>query len=461
MRQVTRRERRRWSGVSGPLPSLVAAAGLLLAHGCANPSPPPGGPPDPLPPVVLGVTPDSGSVDTRPRQVDIRFDEVVEERPTGAPTLAGLVLVSPYQGAPDVRWHRDRISVRIPGGWRDSTVYVVTLNPGVTDLRRNVLDSTVTTVFSTGGAIPDTRIRGVVFDWEAWRAVPRALVEALVLRGDDTTRYVGRSDSTGRFDLGYVPPGRLLLRGVLDQNNNFVIDRREAWDTTAVELSDSARVDLYAFVHDTVGPAASEVNVVDSVTVQVALTRPLAMDQRMDVNVASLFTSDSASVMVASVMSLALSDSLAAAIRDSVQRADSVRRADSTAAARILAGDSTITPPAPPIVRPPAAPPLDSATRDSIVADSIRRTPPRPSRPRPVGTIVIQSTTPLQPGARYRLQLNEIRGLDGPPRTSDRTFEVPARDSTPPAPPPPDTIPPSAPPPEAGAGASGGYLLRP
>jgi len=449
---------RRLLGSSTALTSLAAATGALIFVGCANPSPPPGGPPDPLPPVVLSVSPDSGSVDERPREVEFRFDEVVEERPSGAPTLAGLVVVSPYQGEPDVRWHRNRISVRIPGGWRDSTVYVVRLNPGITDLRRNILDSTVTTVFSTGGAIPDTHLRGAIFDWEAGRAAPLSLVEALVLRGDDTTRYVTRSDSAGRFDLGFVPSGPLVMRGVLDENRNFTVDRREAWDTTSVELADSARVELYTFVHDTVGPAASEVAVSDSVTIQVALTRPLALDQPIDTTIASLFTSDSTPVAIASVMSLAMSDSLAAALRDSIRRVDSIRVADSTAAARAAAGDTGAIY-VPPVVEP-EPPQLDSAARDSIVADSIRRTPPEPSRPTPVGTIVIRAAAPLAPQTRFRVQLNEVRGLDGPPRTSDRSFETPERDTTPPAPVVPDSATPdSAPPPPTGAPPDSGRSI--
>lgn len=411
------------SGVVG----LLAAA---LATGCANPSTPPGGPPDPVPPVVTGISPDSGTVGVRPRQVEFRFDEVVAERPARGQSLASIVFVSPYQGEPDVRWHRDRISIRLPGGWRDSTVYVVTLNPGVADLRGNVLDSTTTIVFSTGDAIPDTHLRGVVFDWAAGRAAPLSLVEALVPRGRDTTRYVARSDSTGSFVLPYVPAGAVLVRGLMDANSNFIVDRREAWDTTTVALHDSARVELYAFVHDTVGPGIAELTVRDSMTLHVALTRPLALDQRLDTGVATLLASDSTPVSLTSVLSLAASDSAAAARRDSVQRADSTRRADSTAAARAAAGDTVPLPPAAPPPAAPAPPPLDSAARDSVRADSIRRAPPRPSRPTPVSTIVIRTAAPLAPGARFRLTLGDLRGLDGPPRTSDRTFETPARDTT-------------------------------
>ncbi len=429
-----------WRPVFRYLARMVAVS-LLLAHSsCANQSAPPGGPPDPVPPRVVSITPDSGAVDVRPRTVVFSFDEVVAEKPARATTLADAVLVSPYQGEPDVQWHRDRISVRLPGGWRDSTVYVVTLLPGIVDLRNNVLDTAATTVFSTGGPIPNTKVVGVVFDWETGAISRNALVQALVPRGRDTTRYVARSDSTGRFILPFVPSGSVLMQGIIDANRNFKIDRREGWDSTTVKVVDSAFVELYAFVHDTIGPAVREVTVRDSVTIRLDLTRPLALDQVLDTSLVTLMNADSVQVPLSAVMTVAAADSLAAAARTA---ADTSQRADSAAAP---------PPVAPPDVIPPVAQP------DSARPDSVRRLPPpTPSRRIPYGSIIVRTVAPLAPDTRYLIRLNEARGLDGPARTSDRTFLTAKRDTSPPAPTrqppasvtPPDSIPPVALPPPA------------
>src|SRR6202011_710813 len=64
---------------------LIAAA--LLATGCASPGMPPGGPPDVAAPELVSVTPDTGSVGVKPKEVVFRFDEVVAERPAAATTL--------------------------------------------------------------------------------------------------------------------------------------------------------------------------------------------------------------------------------------------------------------------------------------------------------------------------------------------------------------------------------------
>ena len=114
---------------------LIFASAAMV--GCASQGIPPGGPPDVTPPVLISVTPDSGTVHVSPSSVTFRFDEVVSERPRGAPSLDQLVLISPSDGPPSVDWRRDRLVVKSRHGWRPNTAYSVTVLPGLTDLRGN------------------------------------------------------------------------------------------------------------------------------------------------------------------------------------------------------------------------------------------------------------------------------------------------------------------------------------
>ncbi|HEY0972844.1 MAG TPA: Ig-like domain-containing protein [Gemmatimonadales bacterium] len=431
MRRLTRRGAR---AAASPATAVVVA---VLFAGCAQPAPPPGGPPDPVPPAVVSISPDSGATGVRPDEVEFRFDEVVAERPARGATLAQLVLVSPYDGEPDVRWRRNRITVRPDGGFRDSTVYVVQLLPGVADLRNNVRDSIAVTVFSTGGPIPDTRVEGVVFDWVAQRVIPNALVQAITR--PDSVVYVTRADSSGRFVLPFVPPGAATIVGVGDEDRDLAIDEREPWDSTTVTLTDSVRVELYAFVHDTVGPAVREVAVRDSITIRLTLDRPLDTAQRVDSTLVALLTADSVRVPLASV----------APARDTQPAAPDSIPADTVAAPAdtVVARDTLVAPVSP-----------------DTLAGTTRRLPlPVPTRPPPVTEIDVRAASPLTPGARYVVRLIEARNLLGHARTSDRSFQVPerdttvrdttardttARDTTGAARPTPPATPPAAPPPE-------------
>ena len=82
-------------------PHLLAGA-LLAASACASPGAPPGGPVDKEAPKITNIAPDSGKLGTTPRAVIFRFDEVVSERPSGAPSLEALFIISPSSGEPRV-----------------------------------------------------------------------------------------------------------------------------------------------------------------------------------------------------------------------------------------------------------------------------------------------------------------------------------------------------------------------
>src|SRR5688572_3081954 len=171
------------------LPLVLSGSGwtafLLLA--CARIEPPPGGPPDAAPPQLVRTTPDSlASLPDFSGDVEFSFDEVISEgsspsQGTGTGDLEKLVLLSPTKEIPEVRWRRNRITVRPDEGWQRDRVYRVELLPGVADLRRNRLDSGAVVTFSTGAPAPRTRFEGVVVDWTSARPTPGALIVAMKL----------------------------------------------------------------------------------------------------------------------------------------------------------------------------------------------------------------------------------------------------------------------------------------
>ena len=356
---------------------IAAAAIPLILAACASPGPPPGGPEDPDPPELVSITPDTMATRTSPRAVVFRFNEVVSERPQGATTLGGLFLISPRDGAPDVDWNRTALTVRPRRGWRPNTTYTVTMLPGLIDLRGNVRTEGAVTTFSTGPTIPRTAITGRVFDWTAGTPAPRAIVEAI--SRPDSVVYVAVSDSTGSFDIRHTPPGAYTVRAFVDANNNRGFDERELWDSARVTLTDSTRVELLAFLHDTIGPRISAVAIADSVTLRVSFDRGIDPAQAIGPAMFTLRARDSSVVPIASARS--------------AREWDQARRS-------------------------PA---------DSVPSDTARA--PGPSRPPPVSEVVIELARPLQPAEAYRLQATAVRGLLRTPRTSDRAFTVPERPS--------------------------------
>ena len=409
-------------GESG-LRRLVAVA--LVGFACAQPGMPPGGPPDVAAPQIVGITPDSGAVGVKPNEVLFKFDEVVAERPPSTTSLSDLFLISPRDGAPDASWHRDAVGVRPAHGWRANTPYTVIMMRGLADIRGNVRNTGATTFFSTGTAIPRTRISGAVFDWVAGTPATGALVEALV-PPDTVHPYVGLVDSTGRFAIVHLPAQRYTLRAYLDRNKNLSIDPSEPWDSTVINLTDSSRVDLLIFVHDTLPPRIREVSSTDSLTLRVSFDRPIDPTQTLTTANFALVGPDSAALPI--------------------QRVGPPPK-------------DTTTKPAPRPVTPTRSPTTPArpggVVRGQVPAAPVDTTPPPVmAKPSPISDVELKLQRPLAPKTAYRVRAIGIRGLLGHTGNSERVYTVPAPPPPTPAKAPPTssstptTIPPTTPPPQ-------------
>jgi hypothetical protein len=383
---------------------LMAAA--LLALACASPGMPPGGPPDVTAPQIVAIIPDSGTIGVKPKEVLFRFDEVVSERPPASATLGDLFLISPRDGFPDASWHRDAIGVKPSHGWRANTPYTVILLKGLADIRGNVRNTGASTFFSTGKVIPHTRIAGNVFDWISGSPANGALIESFV-PPDTIHPYVALADTNGAFAIEHVPPTRYTVRAYMDRNKNLGIDPSEAWDSVSVNLTDSARINLVIFTHDTLPPRIAAVRAADSVSLQVGFDKPLDPAQTLTAANFAVLGPDSAPVPIVSA---------------------GPPPKDTTAKQNPPAG-----------VRPPgrtAAP----GRRDTTVA--VRPVMPRPI---PITEVVIKLQRPLTPKVAYRVRAIGIRGLLGRSGDSERAYTVPPPPAAPAAKPAATT--PTTPPP--------------
>jgi hypothetical protein len=384
---------------------------LVAVVGCAQVGAPPGGPEDRNPPRLLRISPDTNALNARPRNVDLRFDEIVNERPArGGQDLASLFVISPRRGRVDVRWRRSRIEIRARRGWLPNTTYTITQLPGVTDLRGNSDSLEYRYMFTTGPSRATSNIRGQVFDWVAARPAPRAYVEAIQL--PDSLTYAEFADSLGRFTFRYLPPGQYHLRALIDANSNRAVDRRELFDSATITLRDSIQREVLAFIHDSLGPGIAEVSATDSTTLRVTFDRPLLPSAAVTSEQFSVRAADSSvvpitAVLVGSAYEKELDDSVRAKVRrDSLTaaaRADSIRRANPQAA-----------PPRPtPPVQLPRRPAADTTP------------PPRPSAPIPETYAVIRLGRPVLPVTSYRVRAEGLRNLMGVYRSSDRVFTTP------------------------------------
>ena len=411
--------------------AALAAAGVIA---CASIGAPPGGPARTTPPELLSVSPESGAVNVRARNVILTFDAVMNDRPAGG-DLEKMFLLSPQEGRPRVRWHRERIEVRPRNGFKPNTAYTLTMLPGLSDLRNNAVKTGKTIIFSTGPAIPPFWILGRVFDWMNERVAPRAFLH--VIRRPDSLQFVAIADSTGQFGIGPLAQGTYLVRAIMDNNNNRGIDPGESWDSVEVTVAGSTSpfIELLAAPRDTIGPRLQTLTAADTLSLVAAFDRPLDPDTPLGAQSVRVVASDSTPLRVASVLTRAQSDSVQKAARDSAAaRADTGARADSARRLSVRRDTSVLR------------------TTGAVMPPS-----PKPSRPAPPREVVVRldSLTPMHSGAAYRVTITNVRGITGRVRTSERVVTIPrprpdtARAApgtrTVPTPVPPTTTPPRPP----------------
>ncbi|HYW50907.1 MAG TPA: Ig-like domain-containing protein [Gemmatimonadaceae bacterium] len=389
--------------------ALTLVGVLALAAACASPGLPPGGPTVSSFPRVIATLPDSNAVNVKPDKVLLRYDDVIGEQANGG-ELSRNVLISPWDGEPRVEWRRTGMTIRPRDRWRTNTAYTITVLPGIGDLRGTPSPFGYVLKFSTGATIPKTVLRGVAFDWAGNRALPKATVQAIDVR-DTTLVYVTVSDSGGRFELGAMPPGRYLVRAIDERSPNRQLDAREPWDSATVTIADSARAELYVFVHDTIPARIAELRQNDSVTIAIVMDKPLRPGVPIPATSARVVAADSSAVPVASVATEA---------EDRVQR----ERADSIA----RTADTTARRPADELGLPRRT--IDPTRR----RDTVAVVPPAiPTRPPPTTELLIRLGAPLRAGTTYRVTLTGVRNLLDIEGTSTRLLIIPraaASDST-------------------------------
>ena len=365
----------------------------LAAFACAKIEPPPGGPPDLLPPGLVATIPDSLAVlPDFSGDVEFIFNETVSEGGSpnmglGTGDLEKLVILSPSDRVPRVKWKRSRVTVSPAEGWQPNRVYRVQLLPGVMDIRRNRSDSGRVVTFTTGAPLPTHRLEGRVWDWSTARPAPRALIVAVLL--PDSLRYRMIADSAGKFDFGPLPAGEYLVYGAVDQNRNARLDSREAWDSATVPPDSSAVRELWTFPHDTVGPRLSKTATADSLTAILTLSQPLDPAQRFDIaEVRVLLLPDSVSVPVLSLLPKE-------------------------------AHDSAYRPP--PLAPDSAAPLVPPARPDTVAAaDSAR-----PARQPLYSTLYLRVGQPWTPKSTYVIEIDSVRNVNGATAEIRGPLEIP------------------------------------
>ena len=490
----TRANRRRLSAGSDGKTAVSARTGIpnaagfvavlalaALAAACARQGPPPGGPEDVRPPVIVATVPESFSTETEfDGPVRFEFDERISERVAGG-EMDRAVIVSPRTGGVRVNHGRGGLSVELDGGFRPDRVYRVTVLPGISDLFGNAMRDPFEIVFSTGPELAPTVVAGMAWDRIQGGPIRGAEIFATPAGGGDP--FVARSDEEGIYALRYLPEGVYALTPFLDRNRNGELDAMEPQGRVDVALgaTDTLFLNLPVLAADTTPAVPVSVTPLDSVTLLVEFDDHMEAELEQPLASASVLrVVDSTTLEVEEILpelaysdwasgvadSLFGADSIAAvesAVEDSIRRAelaladslaptsDSIAAPDDSAAVPsdteagvavdpAAAAESETTGEEPETVAEPVE---DPGPRPPVAVDGrpARRPPPPDAVPTyrtgpggerlPSMVMVVRLLDPLQPGTVYSVSVSGVMNINGVSEGGGAaTFETEAEDTT-------------------------------
>lgn len=377
---------------------LLSACALLLL-GCARIEPPRGGPEDRTPPRLAATEPDSFAI-VAPFDdpVVFSFEERISEQ-----GVVEAVSVSPRTSPVEVDRTRSSIRVSLRRGWEPGRIYQVRVEPTVSDLFGNRLAGPLELIFSTGPAIPDTRLSGTVRDRVSASHQAGARVEAILT--PDSLVYATVTDSTGTWLLRAIPPGEYRIRAYLDANRNRELDPFEARDSAAATVRGTVgeALRLALLLPDGTPPVPGEARAVQD-GVEVTFDDYLDPTQNLAPANVRITGPGGAEIAVTSVRTGSSPPALPASPDPTA--ADT---AADTTAADTTAVDSTV------------------AAADSTAADTA------PAAAAATRTLRITTQSPLAPETMYRVVVTGIRNLNGLVGGGEVSLTTPA--AAPPAPP--------------------------
>ncbi len=229
---------------------LLSGLTFLILAACAKQSTPTGGPRDEDPPVLLESNPATQSLNTRPEEITITFDEYIKlENPSKG------IVITPRIKKDEVEFSalKNVVTVKLNQELEDSTTYVFDFQKSIVDISEENPAENLKLVFSTGNSIDSMSISGKVnFYFPLSKADLKDVLVGIYPVGDTTDvltaqpYYLSQVDTTGTFTITNIKNGQYLAY---------------AWKDTNGTLKAEAKSEDYDFLLDTLNLNANIENI--------------------------------------------------------------------------------------------------------------------------------------------------------------------------------------------------------
>ena len=223
-----------------------------LQYRCAQEVAPQGGKIDETPPVVKEATPPNQSTHFSAKQIDIKFDEFIQN--TG---FAHTLTSPPMEPKPVFKVQGKHLVIVLKNQLRANTTYTINFGDDIKNVTEGKVLQNFTYVFSTGDYIDSQRVSGIVKLAET--GLPAEDYVVSLYPGDTADGflkmrpvYFSRTDKNGSFEIKNVKAAKYNVYALKDQNFNYEYDQPNeniAFMDSTLDLTDTLpkQIELVAF----------------------------------------------------------------------------------------------------------------------------------------------------------------------------------------------------------------------
>ncbi|HSC54534.1 MAG TPA: Ig-like domain-containing protein [Phnomibacter sp.] len=210
--------RKVFRSLAGLLPLGYLLSTMVASPGCANMSPPMGGPKDTLSPILLKASPENYQQHFTSKTVRLEFDEYVEL----GELQNELVVNPPYERIPDISVKLRTVTIKIKDTLQPNTTYSFYFGNAIKDLNEGNPIQNFEYVFSTGDYIDSLQLSGTIID--AQTGLPDSTMTLMLhVSNDDSAvakqnpRYVAKPNGKGNFQFHHLAEGNYYLFAIKDE----------------------------------------------------------------------------------------------------------------------------------------------------------------------------------------------------------------------------------------------------
>jgi len=260
---------------------ILTAASLILFTRCANQLPPGGGELDTVPPRIVEVYPENGSVNYHEDYFEISFSEYVDKR-----SVQDAVFISPaLQKTLKYDWSGKNLTVYFNDTLKANTTYTVSIGTDVKDMNNgNKMAESLTFAFSTGDKIDKGKISGKIYD-----PFPEGvMIFAYQTNGKEADPakqkpdYVSQVGKNGNYSLLGLRDGDYSIFAIRDKFRDMLYQSNDdglGVQNKKVELSKKTiefqHIDFFLTLEDTIVPKISNVVMKDRNHLQIEFNEPV------------------------------------------------------------------------------------------------------------------------------------------------------------------------------------------